>query len=191
MNKALSGMLIALGAYAYLSIGGIVGAVLFAFGIISIVKLGIPLYTGVAGTDEKFHEKLNILIVNIWGAYFMTLLLYIAAPDALVLKSQEILNNKLDASVFVTFINAIMCGIIVDISVFLSKKENSALPFLIGIPLFIISGFNHSIADVTYITFGFTSDTDFLQVIIYYLIVVFGNYIGCNLRRVSFAVSEK
>lgn len=191
MNKALSGMLIALGAYAYLSIEGIIGAVLFAFGIISIIKLGIPLYTGIAGTSEKFRKKMDVLIVNIWGAYFMTLLLYISAPDALVLKSQEILNNKLDTSVFATFINAIMCGVIVDISVFLSKKDNSALPLLIGIPLFIISGFNHSIADVTYITFGFTPDTDFLQIIIYYLIVVFGNYIGCNLRRVSCAVSEK
>ena len=79
-----------------------------------------------------------------------------------------------------------MCGVIVDISVFLSKRDNSVIPLLIGIPTFVACGFNHSIADAFY--FGMEDNLilnyGFWKPLLYYLIVVIGNYIGCNIRQI-------
>ena len=48
-ESLLSGVLIGLGAAGYLAVGGIPGAVIFAFGLIGVVLTGVPLYTGKAG----------------------------------------------------------------------------------------------------------------------------------------------
>ena len=45
-ESLLSGILIGLGSAGYLALGGILGAVIFAFGLIGVVICGIPLYTG-------------------------------------------------------------------------------------------------------------------------------------------------
>lgn len=182
MKGFLSGFLIMLGAFAYLKVGGVIGAVLFAFGIISIVKLGIPLYTGVAGTDMKFVDKITVLTQNIFGGLIGALIILIG--DNSVCESANILAlNKMNALWYVSLMKAILCGMIVDISVYLSKKDGNVIPLLIGIPLFILCGFNHSIADIFYIIAGASSETNSFGMILYYLICVIGNYLGCNARR--------
>lgn len=183
MKDFLSGILISLGAFVYLNVGGIVGAILFSFGIISIVKLNIRLYTGVAGTDIKFTDKCFVLVKNILGALFASVFLYFISSDSVISTAQSIALAKVSSSWYVTLIKAIFCGVIVDISVFLSKKENSVVPLLLGIPLFILSGFNHSIADVTYLILGATSESTSWNMFLYYIICIIGNYIGCNFRR--------
>lgn len=183
MKGFLSGILITLGAFCYLNVGGVIGALLFAFGIICVVKLQIPLYTGIAGTDAKSLDKFTALISNIAGAIFASLLLYLAAKPEVIETAQSIALSKINSAWYVTLVKAIMCGIIVDISVFLSKKDNSVIPLIFGIPLFILCGFNHSIADVTYISLGITNTLVSWRLLIYYLTCVFGNYLGCNIRR--------
>lgn len=183
MKKFLSGSLIALGAFAYLNTGGLAGAVLFAFGIISIVKLQIPLYTGVAGTEIAFREKADVLVWNIAGTLLASLLLLIVSKEAVIENARQILAAKAADGWLSVFVKAVMCGVIVDISVFLSKKENNVLPLIFGIPLFILCGFNHSIADVTYIVLGWHAGVSVFRVALYYLICVAGNYLGCNFRR--------
>lgn len=182
MKDILSGILIALGAFAYLNVGGPIGALLFAFGIICIVKLQIRLYTGVAGTDIKFTDKLIVLLRNIIGTLLASFLLLLVSKESVVDTAQSIALTKVNSTWWSTLIKAIMCGAIVDISVFLSKRDNNVLPLLIGIPLFILCGFNHSIADVAYLTIGATNATLNFSMIIYYFICVVGNYLGCNLR---------
>ena len=188
MKDWLSGILIALGAFAYLNVGGVIGALLFAFGIICIVKLQIRLYTGVAGTDIKFTDKCIVLIKNILGALIASVLLLLISKDSVIETAQKIAITKVSSSWWVTLVKAIMCGIIVDISVFLSKKDNNVLPLLIGIPLFILCGFNHSIADVAYLVIGATRETvKGFNMELYYLICIIGNYLGCNLRKICFS----
>lgn len=187
MKDWLSGILITLGAFAYLNVGGVIGALLFAFGIICIVKLQIRLYTGVAGTDIKFRDKLIVLIRNIFGALVASILLMFICKDSVIETAQEIAINKVVSPWWISLIKAIMCGIIVDISVFLSKKDNNVLPLLIGIPLFILCGFNHSIADVSYLVIGATHESvSGFRMELYYLLCIIGNYLGCNLRRICF-----
>ena len=39
----LSGLFIGLGSYGYLALGGLPGAVIFAFGLISVIVMRVPL----------------------------------------------------------------------------------------------------------------------------------------------------
>ena len=186
LKKFFAGFLIAIGGYAFLKVGGIIGAFLFAFGIICVVKLQTPLYTGIAGTEEKFWTKMEVLALNIGGASLGAWLMHFTYDGVVLNNITPIIFNKLMSPWYVTLSKAIMCGCIVDISVFLSKRDNSVIPLLIGIPLFVICGFNHSIADAFY--FGI-EDNLFLNYglwkpTIYYIIVVIGNYIGCNIRHI-------
>jgi len=186
LKKILAGFLIAIGGFAFLKVGGIVGAFLFAFGIICVVKLFTPLYTGIAGTNEKFGTKMEVLALNIGGASLGALLMHFIYDPTVSDNIIPIVFNKITAPWYTTLVKAIMCGVIVDISVFLSKRDNSILPLLIGIPTFVICGFNHSIADAFY--FGIYDnliiDFGFIKPLIYYIIVVIGNYIGCNIRQI-------
>ena len=59
MKGILSGILIALGGYGFLVLGGIPGACIFAFGLISILYFEIPLYTGKAGVFEVHPVKIK------------------------------------------------------------------------------------------------------------------------------------
>ena len=57
---------------------------------------------------------------------------------------------------------------------------------LFGVPLFIVCGFYHSIADVTYIVAAWKWSPALLW---YYPLIVLGNYVGCNVRRVTLRTS--
>lgn len=184
MKDFLSGVLISLGAFAYLNIGGVIGAILFSFGIICIVKLQIRLYTGVAGTDIKLDDKLIVLLKNILGAGIASIFLYYISNESVINTAESIALSKVNSLWYVSLYKAIFCGVIVDISVFLSKKDNSVIPLILGIPLFILCGFNHSIADVSYLILGATEETVKWNMVLYYIICIIGNYIGCNFRRI-------
>lgn len=183
IKNCLSGFLIALGAFAYLNVGGIAGALLFAFGIITIVKLQIALYTGVAGTNIDFVTKLDVLFANIFGAIIASVLLILISKPEVIETARNISITKVNSPIWVTFIKAIMCGVIVDVAVFLSKKDGNVIPLIFGIPLFILCGFNHSIADVAYILIGASHEIMTWHLLWYYLVCVIGNYVGCNLRQ--------
>ena len=59
-KSVLAGLLIAIAGYANLIIGGIPGACIFAFGLLSICAIGLNLYTGKAGSCElTFAYKEN------------------------------------------------------------------------------------------------------------------------------------
>ena len=65
-------------------------------------------------------------------------------------------------------------------------RNNKYLPLIFGVPVFILCGFLHSIADAFYILMlhhGYLLDN--MNVILkIYGIIVAGNFIGCNLTRI-------
>ena len=136
-----SGILIAIGAYANLKVGGLLGPFLFSFGIVAIVGCNLKLYTGVAGTDEKIMEKVKVLVMNVIGACLGAFLIYLCDTN-IHETAHKICTNKLITSPLIGFFKAIMCGVIVDVSVFMSKDKKSFIPLILGIPVFIFCGFN-------------------------------------------------
>ena len=60
-------------------------------------------------------------------------------------------------------------------------RDKNWLLILFGIPLFILLGFYHSIADAFYASISSIETNK--QYVLYYIIIVLGNFIGCNIPR--------
>ena len=185
----LSGILIGLGAAGYLAVGGIPGAVIFAFGLIGVVLTGVPLYTGKAGV-LKLNESWTLIRIWFWnviGCILIGLLVKYAGSDTSITSAMTIVDSRFEAGWIKSLLRSIGCGLIIDLSVYQFRKSGSLIPILFGVPLFILCGFYHSIADVVYLTASWRWSPEICW---YYPVIVIGNYIGCNIRRLILKSSD-
>lgn len=175
-----AGLLIGLGAYGFLALGGIPGAIIFAFGLVGVVLTGSLLYTGKAGVLTDIGAVTKIWFWNVVACIVVGLMVYAIGGEPFE-RAQSIVAGRFAQGPWRSFLRAVGCGIIIDISVYLYRVSKSLIPILFGIPLFILCGFYHSIADVVYLVAAFKWSPAILW---YYPIIVLGNYVGCNVRRV-------
>lgn len=185
-SAILAGIAIGIGGFGNLALGGIAGAVFFAFGLITVVRYGMKLYTGVVGFVQSWSELPDtflVLLGNIVGCLLVALLARLSPMD-LQGAAQKILEGRLANGALRSGGLAIGCGFIVTTSVFWARQEKW-LPLLLGIPLFILCGFPHCIADAFYyltVPFSFLG-AHIWEVLGLYACLVVGNFIGCNLYR--------
>ena len=185
----LSGILIGLGAAGYLAVGGIPGAIIFAFGLIGVVLTGTPLYTGKAGV-LKLNESWTLIRIWFWnviGCILIGLLVKYAGSDTSITSAMAIVDSRFEAGWIKSLLRSIGCGLIIDLSVYQFRKSGSLIPILFGVPLFILCGFYHSIADVVYLAASWRWSPEICW---YYPVIVIGNYIGCNIRRLILKSSD-
>lgn len=180
----LAGICISIGCVVNLRVGGVAGAVLFAFGLTTVVYYGLKLYTGTAGFIRRQGDWSMLAVVllgNIVGCWLMALLIGYAQPDC-VESAAAILAGRLAKGPLACFLLAIGCGFIMTTAVEFARK-GKMLPLLLGVPVFILCGFAHSIADAFY--FLVTPADQLLQpaVLGVYVSEVLGNFVGCNLYR--------
>ncbi|MBO4635201.1 MAG: formate/nitrite transporter family protein [Bacteroidales bacterium] len=175
-----AGLLIGLGAYGFLALGGIPGAVIFAFGLVGVVLSGTLLYTGKAGVMTDMGALTKIWLFNVVGCILIGLLVVALGGEPME-RAQTVVAGRLAQGPWRSFLRAVGCGLIIDISVWLYRLKGNLVPVLFGVPLFILCGFYHSIADVVYLVGAWTWSTDILW---YYPVIVIGNFVGCNVRRV-------
>ena len=182
-ESLLSGILIGLGSAGYLALGGILGSVIFAFGLIGVVTFGIPLYTGKAGVlkiDESW-TLVRIWFWNVIGCILVGLLIKYAGSDTSITNAMTIVDGRFEAGWLKAMLRSIGCGLIIDLSVYQFRKSGSLIPILFGVPLFILCGFYHSIADIVYLTVSWRWSPEIYW---YYPTIFLGNYVGCNVRRI-------
>lgn len=185
-SSILAGITIGIAGFGYLAIGGLAGAVLFAFGLLTVVGYKLKLYTGTAGFVNKgeFVDLLVILLGNIVGCLLVGLLTR-ASNLELQAAAQKILEVRLQNGALRCGLLGIGCGFIMTTAVTFSREKNY-LPLLFGVPLFIICGFTHCVADAFYylsVPIDFLK-VHFLEIIGVYVSIVLGNFIGCNLVRI-------
>ena len=176
-----AGILIGLGACGYLALGGLPGAIIFAFGPIGVVLSGSLIYTGRAGV-MKLSETGSLALIwlfNILACILLGLLMASLGGEP-VERAQTAVAGRLAQGPWRSFLRAVGCGLIIDIAVWMYRTTNNILPVLFGVPLFIVCGFYHSIADVVYLVAAWKWSPDILW---YYPVIVLGNYAGCNVRR--------
>ena len=176
-----AGILIGLGACGYLALGGLPGAIIFAFGLIGVVLSGSLLYTGRAGV-MKLSETGSLVMIwlfNILACILLGLLMMSLGGEP-VERAQTAVAGRLTQGPWRSFLRAVGCGLIIDIAVWMYRTTKNILPVLFGVPLFIVCGFYHSIADVVYLVAAWKWSPDILW---YYPVIVLGNYAGCNVRR--------
>lgn len=191
-SAIMAGICIGIAGFGYLAVGGIVGAVTFAFGLLAVVHYRLKLYTGTAGFFAKGEllQLCTILAMNIVGCLLVALMAR-TSPMPLQEAAQHILEGRLNAGIVQSGVLAIGCGFIMTTAVKWGR-EGKFLPLLFGVPLFIICGFPHCIADAFYYL---CVPVEYLtanagQVLLLYASIVLGNFIGCNLYRLLLGTNE-
>ena len=166
--------------------GSLVGAVLFCFGLLTVVGYRLKLYTGTAGFIKKNEVGTLFLILlgNIIGCLCAALLARVS-PMAIQESAQKILELRLRTGALKCGLLGIGCGFIMTTAVQFARQK-SFMPLLFGVPLFIVCGFTHCVADAFYylcVPLAFWK-ANFLAIIAVYVCIVLGNLIGCNLYRI-------
>lgn len=184
-SSILAGFCIGIAGFGYLASKDIIGAVLFAFGLLTVVHYALKLYTGTAGFIKKGEVGTLFLILfgNLIGCLLMSFLVR-CSPMPLQDTAQSILAGRLTLGPLRGGILAIGCGFIMTTAVTFARKGQN-LPLLFGVPLFITCGFPHCVADAFYylcVPVDYLADNA-LSILIFYLSIVLGNFLGCNFYR--------
>lgn len=182
IRSFLAGILVSVGCVVYLMCENkIVGSFLFSFGLFAVLNLKLNLYTGkigylVTNFNGKYALELLITLVgNFLGTLFVSFLirftrLKIMDPVA------AITAVKLGDRYISMFILAIFCGMMMYLAVELFRSIESyigkALAVIFAVMIFILSGFEHCIADMFY--FNLAGNLNVLLL----LVLILGNTVG-------------
>lgn len=162
-----------------------VGAVLFTFALFMVCEYGLPLYTGRIGyLFEQGIAGVTALAMtlagNLLGA-FMTGIAFRYATDNAA--ATALCITKLSQTAPQTLIRAFFCGMVMFFCADTFQRSPRAggkyLALLLGIPVFILPGFEHSIADTVF--FGADLGTDggiSLERLWFLVLAVAGNSAG-------------
>jgi formate/nitrite transporter FocA (FNT family) len=155
------GSMISLGAFAYLIVlqktnNIFLASMCFYLGLSLIMLTKQNLFTGQIFTRshlpirEYIDTLINTWLFNFIGSIITTILLsQIFHPDI-----TQLINNKLSLTLIQIIISAIFCNALVCIAVANYNKTNNHLMSWFYIFIFVIMGFEHCVADMTYIVLG-------------------------------------
>lgn len=166
--------------------GFLAGAVLFSLGLLAVVGYKLKLYTGTAGFIKKneIGTLFLILLGNILGCLMLGLLARVSPMD-IQGAAQKVLELRLKTGALNCGLLGIGCGLLMTTAVTFARQKHY-LPLLFAVPLFIICGFTHCVADAFYylcVPVAFMK-AHALEILGVYGCIVLGNLIGCNLYRI-------
>lgn len=184
-DSVLAGILIAIGGCVYLGTPSyrIAGAVLFSVALLFICYRGYLLYTGRIGFLLFSHTKRDFIAIliafagNLLTAYLLGRLCAVALP-VLSLQAVVLCENKLKPALWLILVRGALCGVLMYLSVALFKEKKTPVGIFFAIPVFILSGFEHSIADCFY--FG-AAEIFSAESTLFLLVAVAGNTLGALL----------
>jgi formate/nitrite transporter FocA (FNT family) len=154
-----------------------VGAILFSIGLFTVFTFRLDLYTGKVGyAVENKPSYLVDLVVIILGNFVGALIIgqMIPMPEA---AEVLIVDAKLGGDIdwWRVFCKGVFCGMLMFIAADYYKTQKKYLATFVCVPVFILAGFEHSIADMFYFC---ASGTFTLDAFLFILVVIVGNAIG-------------
>lgn len=179
-RSVLAGVMIGLAGVVNLSVDNkFLGAFLFSFGLITVIARGLYLYTGKIGMINlsvewvliPFYIIGNFLGTNI-AAWSMRCTRF---GDTLNQAAQIIAQNKLGDNWASILFLSIGCGIMMYLAVKGYQDNANWLLVILPVMVFILSGFEHSIANMFY--FAMAEEYS-LKAFGYIGIMLIGNAIG-------------
>ena len=183
----MAGAFIAMGGVAFLSLNNkIVGAFMFSLGLFAVCTLKYNLFTGKVGylfcNDVKTYLPwcLMVWVGNLVGSIIVAELVRITrvAPKKKK-KSTKLVQVKADDTLISLFVLGIFCNIMVVHAVdqYLNNPHEIGkyLGIIMSIMVFILVGFEHSIADMFYIQMARMWNS---QTIIALIVITLGNVVG-------------
>lgn len=189
----LAGMSIAVGGTLFLynsALGGskLVGSVLFAVGLFAVCTLGYNLFTGKVGYVFENDPKSYVpFLIYVWiGNYigsiiFGSIIRYVfAGTKDFLATAEKVATGKVGLvdQPLKLFLLAILCNFLVVLAVeefrFNQHELGKYIGILAGVTAFVFLGFEHSIANMFYMTVG----NKLIEGIPNILIVTLGNIVG-------------
>jgi formate/nitrite family of transporters len=180
-----AGMMIGIGGTVYLSISNsIIGAIFFSVGLLTICIYKMNLYTGMIGyiIENKLNYIVTLLLTligNFIGTMITSLLVLNTRIANLSVRAKEISSIKINDNYLSIFILSIFCGMLMYIAVNTFKKGKDSivryLAIFICVIVFILSGFEHCIANMYYISLAKLWS---LKAVLSMLIMILGNSVG-------------
>ena len=154
VSGIFAGILIAVGGTVYLSCENrYVGALLFSVALLCICIRGYSLFTGKIGFIPERHdgEAFAVLLWGLFGNAISTVLcglLIRGALPAVGTAAEAACAARLSQTPQSTFVRAVFCGILMYLAVSIYRDAKTCVGIFFCIPVFILSGFEHSIADM-------------------------------------------
>lgn len=173
-KSILAGVFISLAGLGNLVVGGILGAILFGAGLMGIIATDSFLYTGRIYEEENYRILGLVLIGNIIGCMIGGILSSFSYPE-IVLPASSIISARVEDSIVAILWKSCGCGLLMTSAV-LGMKKSNPWPLLLGIPLFVLMGLYHSVADGFY--FFVSPEIRYLPI---WGLIVLGNLIGGKL----------
>lgn len=180
-----AGMMIGIGGTVYLSISNsIIGAIFFSVGLLTICIYKMNLYTGMIGyiIENKLNYIVTLLLTligNFIGTMITSLLVLNTRIANISVRAKEISAIKINDNYLSIFILSIFCGMLMYIAVNTFKKGKDSivryLAIFICVIVFILSGFEHCIANMYYISLAKLWS---LKAVLSMLIMILGNSVG-------------
>lgn len=181
----LTGLAIGIGGTVFLSCESkVVGAVLFGTGLFTILTFGFYLYTGKVGyivenKPKYIGDVALIWLGNLMGTFTMAKLILLTRISGIAAKASAMCEVKMNDSIPSLFILAIFCGMLMFIAADGYKKieheTGKCLAIFLPVVAFILSGFEHCIANMFY--FSLASAWT-VQSFGYLIVMSLGNAVG-------------
>ena len=185
IKSIFAGIMIGIAGTVYLRVdNNLFGAFLFSIGLLVICMYGMNLFTGKVGyvLINKFNYIYELLITiggNFIGTFLVARLVLLTRFKSISDKAVNLVNLKLNDNLLSIFILSILCGILMYIAVNNYKKINNEIGkyscIFMCVMVFILSGFEHSIANMYYIS---VANLLSLKSLLYILVMLLGNSIG-------------
>lgn len=186
LRAVMTGFAIGIGGGVYLSCeNSYLGAFLFGTGLFVILTFGFNLFTGKVGYAVVNKPSYIIDLIIIWfgnlvGAVIMGSMLKLTRiSEKISEKAAAICETKFNDNLLSIFILAIFCGMLMFIAADGFKQIKNPLGQMLAVFLpvvvFIISGYEHCIANMFYFT---VAGVWSLNTVIYLIVMTLGNAVG-------------
>ena len=185
IKSIFAGIMIGIAGTVYLRVdNNLFGAFLFSIGLLVICMYGMNLFTGKVGyvLINKFnyiYELLITIVGNFIGTFLVARLVLLTRFKSVSDKAIDLVNLKLNDNLLSIFILSILCGILMYIAVNNYKKINNEIGkyscIFMCVMVFILSGFEHSIANMYYIS---VANLLSFKSLLYIFIMLLGNSVG-------------
>lgn len=177
----VGGFAIGIGGIVFLSIDiKIVGALMFTIGLYTICVHGLNLFTGKVGylperTPSYLLDLLTIWLGNLIGTEISALCVLGTRNQKIAELAKTMCETKLSDGLLSLFLLAIFCGFLMYVAVDGYAKTKNPILLFLGVATFILSGFEHCIADMFYFAISQMWSVDaFVRI----CVITLGNSLG-------------
>lgn len=184
LKAVMGGVMISIGCLIYLSLDNkIAGSLLFSIGLLTIFIFKLNLFTGKVGyvvENKRIVQLLIILGGNLTGTLLASIMIHFTRLTVTE-KAAELAANKAGDGPLSLFILGIFCGMLMFVAAdSFAHTQKSIIP-VFCVSVFILSGFEHSIADSFYF---FISGLSVKSYVLPLAMVFLGNTAGAVLFNV-------